>query len=548
MKTPLPLLAALAGLALSATGCKNYSTARESQPSYASVSPAGQKIVQALKRPERQPEAQMGRFIDAAAAAAAILEKHPNDVQARRDYNFAVARLFDVIRKSGLKPWVAPVICPGVGGNWRFSMVTDGRPEHNPSNFRMLPADRFQFHGTLVRERSVKEGLGAPMIVASTGFDPTRHDPFVQGKKVYYGITLVLRFRGRNCTAEYLDPLAVETVKLDGHVFPLAADFTAPLGLALSDIKPRKTEILRMFKPEKFVSTTRLARLQPYDPKKIPILFIHGLGDSQATWAPMVAALRGDPTIRRNYQMWFFSYPTGFPYPLSAVILRRKMDEINAFYPDHKPIVVIGHSMGGMIARILITDSGLKIWNAFFSTPPEKTPLSDRVRPVVVNALIFQHRPEISRVIFASASLGGAEMATDFMGRIGSKIMGSPPDLANVSKEMTALVKPRADGKKGTLNSIGTLDPNNRFVTTINTIPPAGGIPYHAIIGDRGKGGHLDHTRPQSTDGIVPYWSSHIAGAKSELIIPSHHWSIWHPAGIAEVERILKLHLQGPSK
>jgi pimeloyl-ACP methyl ester carboxylesterase len=386
------------------------------------------------------------------------------------------------------------------------------------------------------------------MIVASTGFDPTKHDPFVQGKHVYYGITLVLRFDGRNCTAEYLDPLAAETVKFDGHVFPLAADFTAPLGLALSEIKPRKTEILRMFKPEAFVSTTRLARLQPYDPKKIPILFIHGLGDSQATWAPMIAALRGDATIRRNYQMWFFSYPTGLPYPLSAVILRKKMDEINAFYPDHKPIVVIGHSMGGMIARVLITDSGLKIWDAFFSTPPKKTPLSDKVRPVVVNALIFQHRPEISRAIFASASLGGADMATDFMGRIGSKIMGIPPDLANVSKEMTALVKPRADGKRGTLNSIGTLDPNNLFVTTINTIPPASGIPYHSIIGDRGKGGHLDHTRPQSTDGLVPYWSSHLDGAKSELIIPSHHWSNWHPAGIAEVERILKLHLQELSK
>ena len=113
----------------------------------------------------------------------------------------------------------------------------------------------------------------------------------------------------------------------------MAADFTAPIGLALAELKPRKTEIQRLFKPEEFAASTRLARLQPYDPKKIPILCIHGLGDSQATWAPMIEALRGDATIRQNYQIWFFSYPTGYPYPLMAAVLRKKLDAINAYYP-----------------------------------------------------------------------------------------------------------------------------------------------------------------------------------------------------------------------
>jgi hypothetical protein len=69
------------------------------------------------------------------------------------------------------------------------------------------------------------------------------------------------------------------------------------------------------------------------------------------------------------------------------------------------------------------------------------------------------------------------------------------------------------------------------------------GVPYHSIIGDRGKGGNLDHTKPESTDGVVPYWSSHIDGAQSEVIVPSGHWSNQHPMAIAEVRRILYLHL-----
>jgi hypothetical protein len=222
------------------------------------------------------------------------------------------------------------------------------------------------------------------------------------------------------------------------------------------------------------------------------------------------------------------------------------MDAINSYYPDHKPIVVIGHSMGGMIARVLMTDSGMAIWNTFFDAPPEKTSLSNQARQLLGKTLIFRHRPEISRVIFASASLRGAYMANGFFGRLGRKIIGSPPDLTGVGKELAMLSKPRAtDGQKlkHAPNSIDLLDPNNRFVTTIDRIPPAKGIPYHSIIADRGKGGHRDRTEPQSSDGIVPYWSSHLDGAVSEVIVPSDHWSNRSPGGIAEVRRILRQHV-----
>ena len=550
MKYSRHLLAALLAFTVLGTGCKNYATVRDRKPTFASTTPAGEKIVQALKHPVRTPEVQMGRFIDAASIAGKVLEKYPQDTKALRDYNFAVSRLFDVLDKSDLKPWRAPVICPGAEGNWSFTVLSDGKPEHDPSNFRIMAADRFQFRGTLVRERSVKDGLGAPMVIASKGFDPTRHDPFIQGKTVYYGITQILRFNGRRVTAAYVDPLATEEVKFAGHTFPVAADFTAPIALALAELRPRRHEIKRMFNPEAFAASTRLARLQPYDPKKIPVICIHGLGDSQATWAPMIESLRGDAVFRQNYQIWFFSYPTGLPYPLMAAVLRKKIDEINKFYPDHKPFVLIGHSMGGMISRVLITDSGEKIWDAYFDTPPEKTPLSLKARAVITETLIFKHRPEVARVIFASASLGGAEMASSFIGRLGSAIIDMPSQFTGVGRELAELSKKRSDGKRiaGMPTSIDALDPRNRFVTTINAIPVVKGIPFHSIMGDRGRGGYLDHRRPQSSDGIVPFWSSHIAGAESELIVAHGHWTNQNPRAIAEVNRILRQHLKETSR
>lgn len=534
-------------LALVSASCTQYSSVAEIRPTYRSTTPAGQIIVRALENPLAPPLVQIGGYLDAASTAAAALEKQPGDTQARLDYNFAVARIFGVIDDAGLQPWKAPVQCPGANRIWSLSIKRDPRPERNPSNFKIEPADIYQFKGTLVVQRAVKEGVGAPLVVMSKNINPEKIDPFAQGKKIYYGMTGVVDFQaGGVCVASFIDPLAEETVRFAGRTYPLAADFTAPLALALAYQQPRKKEIDGLFNPQEFEAKTRLARLQPYDRNKIPVLCIHGLGDSQATWAPLIQTLRADPVVRKNYQFWFFSYPTGYPYPLAAAVLRKQMDAINAYYPDHRKIVVIGHSMGGMISRTLITDSGMSLWNAIYPKPPSEMPFSPVTRKVMTDALIFKHRPEISRVIFASASHRGSDIATGFLGRLGSRIIGAPGDMLPPDTKALALAKPNSTGENlnHLPNSIDFLEPTNRFVTTLDKIPLVKGVPYHSIIGDRGMGGNPDRKRPVSTDGIVPYWSSHLDGAKSELIIPSHHWTNQHPLGIAEVGRILHGHLK----
>lgn len=85
-----------------------------------------------------------------------------------------------------------------------------------------------------------------------------------------------------------------------------------------------------------------------------------------------------------------------------------------------------------------------------------------------------------------------------------------------------------------------TLSPKNRFVKAINTVPVTPGIPHNFISGDRGKGGNKDHTDPVMSDGVVPYWSSHMDTAESELVVPSNHSAHQNPQAIAEVKRILK--------
>lgn len=535
------------GLMMAVSSCSHYSSVKEKAPKYESLSQAGQLIEGAVRRPAKEPAAQIGRYLDAIAEARCALAKNPGDATALADYNFSVGRIYEVVNEAGLEPWKAPLVCQGARTGWLLGMKSNVRPERNPANFKFTPADRYQFKGRLVVNEAMKAGVGAPLIVvAKDGLDATKIDRFAMGKKIYYGMTGLVEMEGVNCELTFEDPLSVESVKLGGQSYPLAANFVAPIGLALAELSPRKKELGGLFKPEEFASGARLARLQPYDPKKIPILCIHGLGDSQATWAPMIETLRADPVIRANYQIWFFSYASGNPYPYSASLLRKQMDEIKKRYPDHKDMVVIGHSMGGMISRTLMTDSGMTLWNATFDKSPEAMPMSEETRMIMKDALIFGHRKEIDRVIFMSPSHRGANMATGFMGKLGSKLIGGPKAILNGDLSALQLAKPSATGQqlKKMPNSVDFLNPENRFVKTLDTLPLAKGIPYHSVLGDRGKGGNRDHTKPISSDGIVPYWSSHLDGAESEIIIPSGHWTNQHPQGIAEVKRILYLHLR----
>ena len=471
------------------------------------------------------------------------MASNPSDTAVQSDYNFAVGRIVEIVEEQNFTPWVKPVLCESTSGEpWSLSLTPLApRPEFSPSNFEVLTADRYDFKGELVGERVLKPGIGAPLIIAGKDLDFTKLDEFAQGKRVYYGLTAAVRFDGRKCEIILRDPLSVETLRLDGHTYPLAADFQAPLSLALAELDPKKKEISALFKPDEYAGTARLARLQPYDPDKIPVLFIHGLSNSQATWMPMINSLRNDPTIRGNYQFWVFSYPSGAAYPIPAAKLRRQLDLIKKRYPDHKKIVVVGHSMGGMISRTLITDSGMTLWNTAFDKPPGQMGFDEQSRLLLSEMLIYKARTDIARVIYASASHRGSKHASGFFGRLGAKLVGESVPGHVISDE--AIAASRSEAKR-IPNSVEVLDPDSPFLLAVDTLPPKPGIPYHSIIGDRGKGGNLNHTKPQSTDGIVPYWSSHLDGAQSEIIIPSKHWTILHPEGIAEVNRILRLHLR----
>ena len=534
-------------LAFCAVGCQQYSAVKEMRPDYRyqPVTPVGALILKALETKDTSPSGILAGYVDAAAEAARRLAVSPDDDSLRRDYNYAVGRVFEAIEDGKLDPWDKPLTVSGSSGSWVVDYQGDRSERRHPRNYRILPADRYTFKGTYVGQRMVKTGLGAPLVVSGRDLDFTKLDRFAQGKHIYYSVTGLISFQGRRATIRVQDPLSVEKVEFEGHRFPLAADFTAALGLALAMEDPKKLELARLLRPQKFAETARLARLQPYDPNKIPLICVHGLMDSPATWMPMINRLRNDPVIRQRYQVWFFSYPSGYPYPYSAALMREQMDAIFAAYPDHKKVVLIGHSMGGIISRTMITDSGTHIWDRIFPEPPEKLKVSSETKEILTKSLIFKHRPEVARVIFIAAPHRGSELASGWIGRIGTKLIQAPGFFLKVGQETMKVVTMDPGGMQlGRIpNSVDTLSPKSRIVRAIDELPLTPGVPFHSIMGDRGQGGNKSRTEPISSDGIVPYWSSHLDGAQSELLVPSGHSAHQNPQAIEEVIRILRLHV-----
>jgi pimeloyl-ACP methyl ester carboxylesterase len=519
VKHRLFIIAICAALAL--TGCAHIATVKEIQPRRAGFEAKAGDPITALDR-----------CLGAAEGAWRKLDRDPADAEALRDYNFAVARICGTLRTAQLTPWIAPINV----GSRTLAWQPHPNPVWNPALYELIPTDQLDIRGTYVDEREIRDGIGAPLIAKRVAdqvhdYAPTPH--------FYYCATAVASFEGSRCVLSLEDPLETETVRIGQHTFSLAADYTAPLAMMLVEMHPKKLGLPRLLHPAKFAATTRIARLEPFDPNKTVVLVVHGLMSSPATWLPLINHLRGDEDVRRNYQFWFFSYPSGYPYSYSAALLRNELDQAEKRYPSNKKMVVIGHSMGGCVSRLLITDSERRIWDQMFTVPPESMDVTPEHKHILTESTIFYHRPEIGRVIFISSPHRGANLASGWLGHFFARLVQMPADLLRIGKEELRYQK-NSEGHKHLdrfPDSIDTLAPDNDFVRALHTIPIKAGIPYHTIAGDRGRG-----DAPKSSDGLVPYWSSHLPDAESEKIVPSHHNAQRHPEAFEEVHRILTLH------
>jgi pimeloyl-ACP methyl ester carboxylesterase len=326
----------------------------------------------------------------------------------------------------------------------------------------------------------------------------------------------------------------------------LAADFSAPLAYMLSQGRNRNMDIRALIRTDISMDQAGLYQFNRYDPDKIPVVFVHGLVSRPETWVPAVNELLADEQIRERYQFWFFLYPTGLPVWASAAKLRGELDRYRQALDPQRTnrnfsrMVLAGHSMGGLISSLQIRTGGRQLWKQFMDTPPQELDLSPEMKERIARIIEFQPRPEIARVVYFATPHRGSELAVNPFAEFFARLIKLP--FAWLETDFTRLRSALREEFRelfvAPANSIVFLRANSPLLKAILNLPMRPGVPYHSVIGDRGKG-----DTPNSSDGVVPYWSSHMDGAVSEKIVPSSHGAHENPEGIKEFGRILRAHL-----
>jgi pimeloyl-ACP methyl ester carboxylesterase len=418
------------------------------------------------------------------------------------------------------------------------------RGEYPPATFReIIKAANVDKKG--LDENVTRSGVGGTVVGIQQSSAPA---PRLEPLKGYRNpVTAVVDFPETNRSASgrlrLFDPNKVTDFELEGIRHPLAADFSAPLA-SYGRINEVWIGFMNMIRGERMRGGSGLLMMRPYDPTRIPVVFVHGLLSSAYVWRNVVNTLAADPVIRQHYQFWVFSYSTGNPIAYSAYLLRDDLDyaeKVDRF----KEVVLIGHSMGGILSRMQATNAGRVIWNEQFKAKADKLYADIPENSLVKKSLIFGADPRVKRIIFVSTPHRGSTLATGGIGALGRRLIRLPLKVATaVPNSVLAAVAPNNDPRKFQIpTSISGLSPANPLFKAMDKLPIE--APHNSIIGDRGRG-----DTPNSSDGVVPYWSSHLDSAQSEVIVPTDHGAMKSPKAVAEIHRILLLQLgaKAPTK
>lgn len=504
--------------------------------------------------------------------------------QVRDYYNYAVQQaitgLYRSYQRAGVGGTAGTNGAPGDPGRPQVPQVGDWHiatdvtalrlPARSALPDELIPAASLTFSG--LRNTYRRDGFGAELVAAASkrtyeeprapadttpGNDgdrrppppPYRETPFpaVTALLLFDGNTLDEILRTHTLRIAAYDPYRTATVQLAGQEVPLAANFTSGYGLWLARSDFALQALRSFFGSADGLTQPRIYLMQPYDPDRRTIVMLHGLASSPEAWINVANEVLGDETLRRHYQVWQVYYPTNAPLPLNNLAIRHALEQTLAhFDPPGRAvasnnITLIGHSMGGVLSRLMVSSSGDTLWDALRESYPMKAAQQQRVEEKLSPYLRFEPLPQVSDAIFIAAPHRGTPFANNRISRWVANLITLPVtmlgQLSDISRELIRI----APGKQETgplriPNSIDNLSDRDPFVRLSSDLPMNPRVRFHSIIGNDTPG----LAQALSSDGIVPYESAHLDGAASELVIASPHSVQENPLAILEIRRILR--------
>ncbi len=449
------------------------------------------------------------------------------------------------------------VTCVIRGGRWR------------PEDFgRFEFVSDYEMKG--LKNHYLTYGLGVPLIAVRRCYDGEPAAARYYPEDLSFPVTAFLRPTvdlgpGDRATCrframlELYDPLTTSEIAVNGIRVPLEGDLTTPLAYFLSNPELGSLattglldpESLQKLVPGRHKPLEGLWMVQPYEPGKIPVVFVHGLWSSPMTWMEMFNDLRSQRDLREHYQFWFYLYPTGQPFWISAAEMREDLAEVRKTVDplgreralDH--MVLIGHSMGGLVSRLQTLESGDDFWRIVSDASFREVEADAQTKDRIARILFFRPNPSVRRVVTIGTPHRGSSYSNDATQWLLGRLISLPAMLVQSQEALYRRNKDlfRDDTLLKTRTSIDSLSPESPVFPVMIQARRAPWVKYHGIVGlvpEEGLFGRF----AAGTDGVVAYESAHMEDVESELTVPADHSTVHsHPRAVLEVRRILKEHL-----
>jgi hypothetical protein len=481
------------------------------------------------------PEQRAAHYLDAARESSILLDSPASAKAANDIYNQAAADLTVLLSSADNgRMWNRPLSLNSDGKTYRLRFAPKSRDgNYDPDFFTSFVAADDVDMGSL-KNRHHQDGIGGALVgVRKT----TPLEPNSPRIGITAPVTAVLEFKGQDVTLSLIDPTEKDKARIAAKERTLHKDFSAPLAHYPHDSELWKG-LMGALHADKNMNTTGLFQLEPFDPDRIPLVLVHGLISTPRMWRNVINELETDPVLRRRYQFMVFGYPTGNPPAYSAMRLREELEKFRQQHPDSKDMVLVGHSMGGILTRMQVTDVDRDAWNVIGEEKASKFFKNVKSGDLIDRCATFQADPRIDRAIFICTPQRGSKMAVGTLGELAIRLISLPVDIVSTATTSLGSSISLITGDSGRIpTSIDGLAPRNPLYKILDSRPIQ--VPHHSIIGDRGKG-----DTPNSSDGVVEYWSSHLKSAKSEKIVPGPHGACEMPETLDELRRILHLHLK----
>jgi len=411
---------------------------------------------------------------------------------------------------------------------------------------QFLVADQFRVRGFSMRNRPA--GIGAPLIAVGQTDAALHIKRATPATVLLRGPDSLAALESGNASGslELYSPFDQTTVSLGQATVPLEMDLTTPAAYMLNQSFIWQLDWLQFFSPAQ-VLKSQLLLSRPYQRGRVPVVFVHGTFSNPVWWAEMVNTLNADPEIRERCQIWQFLYSSGNPIFISAKELRdaltAKVHELdpNGQDPALQQMVVIGHSQGGLLTKLTVTDTGDQLWRVLSDKPLDESKLTTAQQGWVRTNLFFTPLPFVRDVVFICTPHRGSYLASKFVRRIIYKLISFPKTAVQRSADFLLhhqdIKLPRSF--RGQIpTSVDGMSPENPFLLKLADIPVSPNVQAHSIVAI-----NSDAQPPDGVDGVVSYRSAHVDYVESEYIVRSGHSCQSKPATIEEVRRILREHL-----